>query len=268
MNITLPSDILFSLGPIAITNGLLGGLLVSIVLIAGGLLIARRFDVIPGRMQMILELIADYILEQLEEAFGSKEQARSFFPLFMTLLLLITVANQFMLVPFIFDITYGDVALFRQSTSDFAQPVALALLVFVISQYMAFKISPIKHLSNFFPLHEFKPVFTAKGLGKKFVALLNAGLQMGIGLLNIIGEAGKHVALAARLFGNIFAGNVMVAVIIGLASFTQFLVPIPFIALSVFSGFIQAFVFMLLSVQFIAITMQGAMPDNEIVQST
>jgi F-type H+-transporting ATPase subunit a len=266
MNISLPSDIIFSLGPIGITNGLLGGFIVSAVLIIGALIIAKGFDTIPGRAQMILELISDYIIEQLEEAFGDKKLARSFFPLFMTLLLLITIANQFMLVPFVFDITYGDAALFRQSTSDFAQPVALALMVFVISQVMAFKISPIKHLSNFFPLHEFKPVFTAKGFTAKLIALLNAFLQMGIGALNIIGEAGKHVALAARLFGNIFAGNVMVVVIVGLASFTQFLVPIPFIALSVFSGFIQAFVFMLLSVQFIAITMQGATPD--LVEST
>ena len=67
--------------------------------------------------------------------------------------------------------------------------------------------SPIKHLSNFFPLHEFKPVFTAVGVKAKIIALLNAGLQMGIGALNIIGEAGKDVALAARLFGNIFSGN-------------------------------------------------------------
>jgi len=56
---------------------------------------------------------------------------------------------------------------------------------------------------------------------------------------------------------------VMVAVIIGLGAYTQFIVPIPFLILSVFSGLVQAFVFMLLSVQFVAISIDGAMDDEE-----
>jgi F-type H+-transporting ATPase subunit a len=84
-----------------------------------------------------------------------------------------------------------------------------------------------------------------------------------VGLLNIVGEMAKVVSLAARLFGNVFAGNVMVVVIIGLSAFTQFLVPIPFLVLSIFSGLVQAFVFTLLSIQFIALSIDGAMDEEE-----
>ena len=76
-------------------------------------------------------------------------------------------------------------------------------------------------------------------------------------------SSAKVVSLSARLFGNIFAGNVMVAVVIGLSAFTQFIVPLPFIVLSVFSGLIQAFVFMLLSIQFIALSIDGATPEKD-----
>ncbi|MDQ5919617.1 MAG: F-type H+-transporting ATPase subunit a [Patescibacteria group bacterium] len=73
-----------------------------------------------------------------------------------------------------------------------------------------------------------------------------------MGLLDIIGELAKILSLSARLFGNIFAGDVMILVIVSLSTYTQFFVPLPFLALSIFSGFVQAFVFSLLSIQFLS----------------
>ena len=55
--------------------------------------------------------------------------------------------------------------------------------------------------------------------------------------MDIVGEFAKIVSLAARLFGNVFAGEVMVAVISGLSAYTQFVVPLPFYVLSIFSGY-------------------------------
>ena len=255
-DITLPARVLFSIGPVPITDGFLGAIIVTLTIVLFGYLAARKFAIVPTRAQMALELVADYIMHQLENAFGDKKRAQTFFPFFMTMLLFLTVANQFMLVPFVFEVTYGGADIFRQPTSDFAQPIALSLLIFVISNVMAFKISPLRHLGNFIAIG---PLLKARSLGQLF----NAFVELFIGFLNIIGEFAKVVSLAARLFGNIFAGNVMAAVIIGLSSYTQFLVPIPFLILSVFSGFVQAFVFMLLSIQFIALAIDGAQPKGQ-----
>ena len=255
MDVSLPTRVLFSLGPVPVTDGQLGALLVSATIILVGLLVARGFRSIPTRMQLALELVRDYIMEQLEGAFHSEERARAFFPLFMTMLVFILVSNQFMLVPFVFELTLNGADVFRQPTSDLANPMALAIMIFLISHYMALKISPMKHLSNFIAI---KPLLQARSIGEAF----NGFVELFIGVLNVVGEFAKVVSLSARLFGNVFAGNVMVAVIIGLSAYTQFVVPLPFIVLSVFSGLIQAFVFMLLSIQFIALTIDGATPDN------
>jgi len=259
--ISLPSYEIFHIGSIGITNGFLGSLLVSVTLIGFSIYAAKGFSVVPSRIQVVLEMMADYIINQLEDAFGSKEKAMAFFPMMFTILLFITVANQFSLIPLIFQITFEGVEVFRQPTSDFAYTITLSLVIVILSHILALKISPITHLSNFFPLGNF---FKVRSLGD----LANAFVELFIGILNIVGEIAKVVSLAARLFGNVYASNVMVVVIARLASFTHFLVPIPFIILSIFSGFIQAFVFMLLSIQFIAITVDGAKPKKEeIVES-
>jgi F-type H+-transporting ATPase subunit a len=73
----------------------------------------------------------------------------------------------------------------------------------------------------------------------------------------------KVISVSCRLFGNLFAGDVMVAVIISLSKFTEFIVPIPFLFLGIFSGFVQAFVFTLLSLQFVSSTYNTAYANRE-----
>jgi F-type H+-transporting ATPase subunit a len=251
MDVSLPARSLFNLGPFVISDSILGALLVALTMAGFGVLIARKFDIVPTRAQVVLEWMSSYLLEQLESAFGSKQEARSFFALIFTILLFVTIANQFVLIPLIFQITLDGAPILRQPTADLGGTIALSLLVVGLSHILALRISPVNHLKNFFPLHSFVKV-------RSFGDFFNAGIELFIGLLNIVGEFAKVVSLAARLFGNIFAGNVMAAVI---ASLIPFIVPLPFLFLSIFSGFIQAFVFMLLSMQFIAMTIQGAKPQ-------
>lgn len=252
LDVSLPATTLFSLGPIPVTDATLCAVLVSVILIGLAVLSARRFALIPTRIQIVFEFLAEYFESQLSQAFG-KEKARAFFPLFVTLVLFLVVANELAVMPFVFELVYNGADVFRQPTSDFSGPLTYALMVVVLSHVLAFRISPITHLKNFFPLHAF---FSARSVSD----VLMACIGMFIGLLNIIGEFAKVISLAARLFGNIFAGNLMVAVIMSIAAFTQFFVPIPFLALGVFSGVIQAFVFTLLSIQFMAGTLEGATP--------
>ncbi|HBU27541.1 TPA: hypothetical protein DEB00_00300 [Candidatus Uhrbacteria bacterium] len=263
MDISLPARVITYLGPIPLTDGQLGAILVSLFTILFFVLSARRFSLVPTRMQLVLEFVHDYIMEQLENAFHSKKRANAFFPLFMTLLIFILVSNQFALMPLVFEIMTSGGDVFRQPTSDLTNTLALSLVIFLICHFMAFKISPLKHLSNFFNV---MPLLRARSVG----AVFSAGIEFFIGLLNIIGEFAKIVSLAARLFGNVFAGNVMVAVIMSLSFYTQFLAPLPFIVLSTFSGLVQSFVFMLLAIQFVALSIDGATPaqDEQISQES
>lgn len=254
--ISIPARVLFNLGPVPITDAILTSLLITVGTFVFAYMAARKFSIIPTKAQLAMEMFAEYVMDQLENAFHSRERAERFFPFFTTLLIFLIIANQLVLVPFIFQITYEGHNLLRLPASDFSQPVSLALVIFVISHWMALKISPMTHFGNFIVI---KPLLKAKTPMEYF----QAGVEFFIGFLNIIGEFAKVVSLSARLFGNIFAGEVMVAVIISLAAWTQFIVPIPFIVLAQFAGLVQAFVFFLLSLQFIALSIDDATPRPE-----
>ncbi len=244
-DIRLPADILFSLGPIGITNGHLAAFSITLFFLLIGLISHRRFRLVPKRVQSGIELLVEFMLEQVEGAFGDKKTARKFFPLLMTSLLFILIANQFSLIPLVGNLVTGDTHILRSPTSDLAMTLALSLFVVGLANVLAFSIAPLHHIGSFIKI---APIFKARSFGQFAQAMLDFFL----GLLDIISEIAKVVSLGGRLFGNIFAGEVMVAVIAGLSIYTQFLAPIPFIFLSIFSGLIQAFVFVLLSTQFIA----------------
>ena len=123
--------------------------------------------------------------------------------------------------------------------------MALAIIVFMVTQIVAFTISPLHYFGSFIKVGE---IFKARSVSAFFKALLDVFL----GLLDIVGELAKVISLSARLFGNVFAGEVMVAVIAGLSDYTQFIVPMPFYVLSAFSGLIQAMVFAILALSFIS----------------
>ena len=167
-------------------------------------------------------------------------------PMILGLFIFIVIANQFTIIPFVQSIVVeGSGSLFRNPTSHFALPIALALIVAAVSHIIALTTAPIKHIGNFIKIGLFFKVRSFKDLG-------NAFLENFLAILDIIGEFAKVLSLSARLFGNVFAGVVMVGVITGLSTYTQFVVPLPFWVLSIFSGFIQALVFAFLAMAFIS----------------
>lgn len=261
VNVSIPAEVLFRIGPVPITDGFLNAFLITVLLGFFALAVSRKFSIIPTKIQVVCEAIVDVVLGQLETAFGSKEDARKFLPLFATVLIFIAIANQFSLVPLITSLTYDGTLLLRLPTSDLSGTVALALIMVGFSHILALSIAPLGHLGSYIRI---APFFKARS----FSQLFDAGIGFFLGSLDIIGEIAKVISLSCRLFGNLFAGNVMVAVIVSLSVYTSFIVPIPFLALGIFSGFVQAFVFMLLTMQFMAGTVSSARAHRQVVEAT
>lgn len=256
LDITLPAKILFHIGPVPITNAVLATYAVTAVVIVFALWFSRSIRVVPGRLQVGLEAMQEFWIKQTETAFGDTRLAQRLFPMFLTLFFIILIANQFSVFPLINSLMFGDTPLFRTPTSDLSHTIALALLMIGFSHAVAFTTHPLKHIGNFIKI---KPFFQVRSLAD----FGNALLGFFLGLLDIVGEFAKVMSLSGRLFGNIFAGDVMVAVIISLASFTQFIVPLPFIFLSMFSGVVQAAVFTMISILFIAGTAGGHLQERQ-----
>ena len=220
--------------------------LVNIILLALAIYIKKGSGLIPSRLQVITESIFGFFNSSLEPAFGDKETARKFLPLIMTLFLVIFFANQISLLPILMDLKMGSGAnLFRVPTSDFSLTIALALVVVVLSHLIALRISPVKHILNMTKIGEVLKVRSVKDLTNLF-------LELFLGVLDIIGEVAKVVSLSARLFGNVLAGELMVLIITYLGVYTAYFIPIPFIFLSAFSGVVQAIIFPMLTIQYIA----------------
>lgn len=255
IKVSLASPTILEFGPVHITNTVLGGLATTVIAIILIIIVARNPKLVPGRLQVLFEMMITTFDEFLISAYGNKKRARKYLPFYVTLFFFLLIANQFSILPLITNIvtSEGDF-LFRMSTADFSQTIALALIAVVGAHIIAFSIAPIKHINNFF---KFDKILAIRKPGD----IPNVLLELFLGVLDMIGELAKVMSLSARLFGNIFAGDVMVAVIAGISVYTAYIVPIPFLFLGMFSSLVQAFVFAILCLNFMAGTIKAVDPE-------
>ncbi len=214
---------------------MLTGLIGTVVIVVLLVLAARRVAMQPnGRGGQILEAGSEMLLALIERVTNNRERALTYFPLLATLFLFIVVNNWLGLLPGVGSITvvtsYGTTPLLRGATADLNTTFALAMISVVVTQIYA-----IRRLG--LPTHL-----------KKYVSL-NPVLLF-VGILEFISEFSRMISFSFRLFGNIFAGEVLLVVISFLA---PVIAPLPFFFLELFVGFIQALVFTMLTLIFLEI---------------
>ncbi len=246
-HVQLAAEPAFEIGDFTVTNTMVATSVTTILVLLFAVLVRVKAGVIPSRMQVIFELFYDEFYGRIEEVVGEK-RARKLVGLILTLFIFILVANLFILLPLVGNIVTEHGHFMRTPTTDYSMTIALALITMGAAHVIAFTASPLGHLGNFIRV---KPILDILRGKRPVSELFNAGIELFLGFLEIIGEVVKVISLATRLFGNIIAGEVVILVISGLMFATQFVVPIPFIALASFAGLIQAFVFTLLTTIFI-----------------
>ncbi len=220
-----------------ITNSLLASWLVVATLAAVGLAVRRRVRVVPRGLQNAVEAVLEFLLNLADQVTGDRRESERFFPLVATIFLFIVTANWFGLLPVfgplgIAAVHEGRVTvvpLLRSANADLNTTLALAVIAVVSLQ--AFGVATIGF---------------AKYAGK-FFNFKNPVLLF-VGLLELIGEAAKMISFSFRLFGNIFAGEVLLIVV---GSLVAYVAPLPFYMLELFVGFIQALVFSMLTLVFL-----------------
>ncbi len=236
IHISIAAETITTLWGISITNSLLSSILISLVLIGAALLIRQNLRMEATGWQILIETILGAIYELVESI--TPNRVEEFFPLITTLFLFILASNWFGLIPGIgdFGINRGAefVPLFRATTADLNTTLALAVISVAAIQYYGLKHLGIKlHLSRFFNIQSVLGFF--------------------VGLLEFVSELAKIISFSFRLFGNIFAGEVLLVVI---GSLIPLIAPLPFLGLEVFVGFIQALVFAVLTLAFISIAVE------------
>ncbi|MFA4815474.1 MAG: FoF1 ATP synthase subunit a [Candidatus Gracilibacteria bacterium] len=257
--VQLAAEPAFVIGGFTVTNTMTATVFTTLLIIILAVAVRRKAGVIPSRLQVLFEEAFMMVYTQLDEAVGEKK-ARFIAPLIVTLFLFILISNQFLLLPFVGSIVTEHGNLFRTPTTDYSLTIALAIITMGAAHLIAFVASPLGHIGNYIRVKPLWQVITGK---RPIGELFNAGIEIFLGVLEMLGDCIRVISLGTRLFGNLLAGEVVIIVISGLMFFTQFLIPIPFIILASFAGLIQAFVFTLLSTLFISNNLVHATGHHE-----
>ncbi|HSX29014.1 MAG TPA: F0F1 ATP synthase subunit A [Candidatus Saccharimonadales bacterium] len=228
---------LFHIGPFAVTNSQLLGIIGVIILLSIMFYTVRALK--RGSRSRFMHAILwffENLYDTTIEVIGDKEVARKVLPLAVTLLFFFLINNWLGILPIVGPITYNGEELFRGAAADMNTTFALAIISMTTAQIWAVKrqgfLGNIKrYIVNPFkdPLHAFE------------------------GALEIVAEFSRTLALSLRIFGNVFGGEVLLAVIAYLSGFAA-AVSLPlFYVMELFVGAVQAYVFFMLTIAFISL---------------
>jgi F-type H+-transporting ATPase subunit a len=246
IHVAIEAEELFAIGPLGFTNSMVGALLASFVLLLGAWYISRRSTLVPGRLQAALELPIEMLAGIVST---SSSRWRSYVAVVLALFLMILVANWIGLLPGVgtIGITHVDEAghesmipLVRPASADLNFTLGLAIVAFVMFVYWGIR---------------------AHGGWGYLKELMGQPLYMAPLMLpiNIISELSRLISLSMRLFGNIFAGEVLIATMLALTTATVFVLPLAFfvpgifLGLELLFGLVQALVFALLAMTYISV---------------
>ena len=263
----------FQLGSLFVPSSALGVLLADLILIVGAAVATRRIRagqeeaVIPSGLQNFVEVLYESVAGLLESVLGEKKAAKMI-PLLLTFFFFILTANWVELLPGFDTIglieagahgghhakwigpialltsqegEYSLIPFLRGGNTDLNIPLALAIVSVFMTQVYGVQEVGWKYFLRFFNPRSFKKGF--RGI-----------IDIFVGLLEGLSEFTKIISFAFRLFGNLFAGMVLLTVI---TSLVPFLAPIVFYFLELFVGAVQALVFMMLTASFIVVATAG-----------
>ena len=252
--ISLAPQILFYIGAFPVTNSFLWIIILSLTLIIVSLLITRSLKQVPGKLQNIFEILIDGAFNFVLSVVGTEKKARKVFPLVFSMFFLILIANLATFIPGQAAISLknanGNTPLFRTMLADYSLVFMMTMISIITTQIVAIAVhGPFGYIGKFINLNGIKNFFVELFKGKIKIGILAQGLlDLFLGIMDIIGEIAKIISLSFRLFGNMFASEVLGAVILFLA---PFIVPLPFKFLGLLTALVQAFVFSVLTLIFI-----------------
>jgi F-type H+-transporting ATPase subunit a len=244
LNISLRAENIFSIGSWPVTNAVFLAFLVLVLLTILSITLRNKMKMIPGMLQNVAEVMIEGALEMMDSVLGSRKTSEKYLPLVFTIFLFVLFSNWFGLVPGVGSVMIGHgadaVPLLRSPASDINFTLALALIA--VTMVNIFGIAAI-------------------GLRSRLSVFFNfqSPIKFFVGILELISEFARIISFTFRLFGNVFAGEVLLAI---MALLVPYLVPLPFMFLEIFVGFIQAFIFGMLTLVFVALAVTPHEGEN------
>ena len=233
ISVELKATVLGHIFGLPITNSLLMTWLVMAILIIFAYFFGKNLKMVPGKFQAAVEWAISGGMDYVSTTFESDKLAKRFFPLLATIFLFIAVGNELEFFPGV-----GSIGIFQNGTLvPFLRAPAADLnftLALAIISFLTIEITGILSLGIL-------------KYGGKFVNF-KSPIDFAVGLIELISNLGRLISFSFRLFGNIFAGEVLILVA---SFFLPYLLPVPLMAFEMFVGVVQAVVFAMLTLFFI-----------------
>lgn len=264
-SIPLAAEPIFEMAGFTVTNSMLNAYIAVAFFILVAFVASRRKGLVPKGIHNLIEAMVEFAVNEIQKVTEDKTKTKKFLPLVATIFFFVLFSNWLGLLPGtgsigIWGYMHGElelIPLLRPATSDLNMTLAIAMIA-IGSTHLAgiFSLGAVNHFSKFFNL---------KGIVLSFkkgpMDIMVAVVEFFIGLIEIIGEFAKTLSLSLRLFGNIFAGEVLMTVMLSLVSYV---LPVPFIFLEILVGAIQATVFAMLTLAFLVVaTMDHGSHDEQ-----
>jgi F-type H+-transporting ATPase subunit a len=232
---------LFEVFGFPITNSLLTGAVSLVIMLAVfGYMVYMVKHERYNRFFGLLRWAFEGMLGQIHDVIPDKKLARKIAPLALTIFFYMLFSYWMSVLPGLDSITYNRVPILRSIAADLNFTFAVAIIVLITVQLYALKAhGPIGNLGRYFrnPLKD--PIGAFEGL------------------LEFIGEFSRYAALSVRMFGNCFAGEILLVIISVLTSYFSVLALPLFMIFELFIGFVQAYVFFILTVIFTSLAVES-----------
>lgn len=245
----IAAEHIFLIGSFPVTNAYLNSLFTVLIVVVGSYFVRRTVRDVPTGTQNFAESVLELMLSYADRVTGNREKSLRLLPIAGSLFLFIIISNWVGILPGIGSIgVYHAMAggarefipLFRSANSDLNLTIAMATSSIIAVHVLGIiTVGFFRYANKFIKLGDIFHALRSGSIEKIFTAIV----EFGVGLLEIISEVSKILSLSLRLFGNIFAGEVLLTV---LAAIVAYLVPLPFLGLELLVGLIQALVFSML----------------------
>lgn len=249
---TIASPVIGSVGIVTIATSTVTIFFITVLFV---ILVTKvsRSKMVPGKFQHLIEMLYETLTGFLTSIVGTKEKAKKIVPYVGSLFVYLLVANLLPMFPGVSGLTVlidGEhVPLLRGATTDFNTTFGLALAVVITMQIMGMKEQGVfGYLSHFIQIKQVIKGFR-KSIGDGAVSLVG----FLVGLIEIIGEFAKMLSLSLRLFGNMFAHEVLTVILLGAFSVA---VPAIWMGMGVLVGVVQSVVFIALTTVYYSLVLK------------
>lgn len=265
---TLFAEPIFHYKDFAITNALVTSWVTVILIIILSFILRSKLKEVPGKIQNLFEIIIEGALSLCDQVTNDRALSMKIFPIAISVFFFILVNNWFGILPLggFGLIEKGEhglsfIPFLRGGTADINTTIALAIMAVIGANiFGVFSIGIWKTFNKYVNLKVIGDI--GKKIRKDPTVVIVAPITFFVGLIEIVGEFAKIASLSFRLFGNVFAGEVL---LVSMAALVGYIVPIPFLFLEILVGVIQALIFSILLVVYftIASTDHGEHDEHE-----